>query len=124
MYLFQWQIKQEKLIKSLGIRLIEAFLRVVAVKKHKKDSILKAWYMENVPNSKNYVQKTYTFEDLNLSIWAEKNGIEKTKIALNVQDNGEVLNSNDYGSPQKRKDLYVENLYKEIVKIILLMKNS
>ena len=47
------------------------------VKKHKKGSILKAWYMENVPNSKNYVQKTYTFEDLNLSNWAEKNNMNK-----------------------------------------------
>jgi DNA (cytosine-5)-methyltransferase 1 len=100
---FSMANKAGKADKSLGIRLIEAFLRVVAVKKHKKDTILKAWYMENVPNSKNFVQKTYTFEDLNLSNWAEKNGIEKTKIALNVQDNGEVLNSNHYGSPQKRE---------------------
>lgn len=100
---FSMANKAGKADKSLGIRLIESFLRVVAVKKHKKDSILKAWYMENVPNSKNFVQKTYTFEDLNLSDWAKKNGLQETKIALNVQDNGDILNSNNYGSPQKRE---------------------
>lgn len=100
---FSMANKAGKADKSLGIRLIEAYLRVVAVKKHKKNSILKAWYMENVPNSKNYVQVSYTFEDLNLSNWAEENGIDKNSIALNVQNNGKVLNSNDYGSPQKRE---------------------
>lgn len=100
---FSMANKAGKADKGLGIRLIEAFLRVVAIKKHKKDSILKAWYMENVPNSKNYVQKTYSFEDLNLLNWAENNGIDKGSIALNVQDYGNVLNSNNYGSPQKRE---------------------
>lgn len=100
---FSMANKAGKADKGLGIRLIEAFLRVVAIKKHKKGSILKAWYMENVPNSKNYVQKTYSFEDLNLSNWAEHNGIDKDSIALNVQDYGNVLNSNNYGSPQKRE---------------------
>jgi hypothetical protein len=40
--------------KSLGINLIEVFLRIVAVKKHQKNSQLKAWFMENVANSNLY----------------------------------------------------------------------
>ncbi len=50
--------------KSLGVELTEAFLRVIAVKKHKSHSTLKAWYMENVVNSKRYLQTQYTFKDL------------------------------------------------------------
>lgn len=109
---FSMANKAGKADKSLGIRLIEAFLRVVAVKKHKKGSILKAWYMENVPNSQHYVQVSYTFEDLNLSNWAEKNGIDKNSIAVYVQNNGKVLNSNDYGSPQKRERFICGELIK------------
>ena len=37
--------------KDLGIRLIESFLRIVARKKNKRNSILKYWIMENVPQS-------------------------------------------------------------------------
>lgn len=88
--------------KTLGIRLIKAYLRVVAVKKHQPGSILKAWLMENVPNSRNYVQEFYTFEDLNLSDWAVLNGMAADDIALSVKDNGAILKASDYGSPQAR----------------------
>lgn len=98
--------------KSLGIRLIETFLKVVAVKKHKKNSILKAWYMENVPNSKNFVKEFYTFKDLNLEDFAIENNLNINDIALYCK--GKVLNSNDYGSPQKRERFicgeYIERL--------------
>ena len=98
--------------KSLGIRLIETFLKVVAVKKHKKNSILKAWYMENVPNSKNFVKEFYTFKDLNLENFAIENNLNINDIALYCK--GNVLNSNDYGSPQKRERFicgeYIERL--------------
>ncbi|MEK7545727.1 MAG: DNA cytosine methyltransferase [Patescibacteria group bacterium] len=100
---FSMSNKAGKADKSLGIRLIEAYLRFVAVKKHKKRSILQAWYMENVPNSRNFVQKTYTFADLNLSAWAKKNGKNPKAVALNVQDNGGILCAADYGSPQSRE---------------------
>jgi len=100
---FSMANKAGKADKSLGIRLIEAFLRVVAVKKHQKNSILKAWYMENVPNSKNYIQETYTFEDLNLDNWAKKNNFNPKDIALTAKENGAVLNASEYGSPQKRE---------------------
>lgn len=89
--------------KSLGIRLIEAYLRVVAVKKHQQGSTLKAWLMENVPNSRNYVKETYTFKDLNLSDWARNNDINPKDIALNVKNNGNILTASNYGSPQARR---------------------
>ncbi len=99
---FSMSNKAGKADKTLGIRLIQAYLRFIAVKKHKKGSVLKAWLMENVPNSRNYVQKTYTFADLDLSEWAK--GIDKNAddIALRVQDNGDVLTASDYGAPQRR----------------------
>jgi len=100
---FSMSNKAGKADKSLGIRLIEAYLRFVAVKKHKKRSILQAWYMENVPNSRHFVKKTYTFADLNLSAWAKKNGKDPKAVALNVQENGAVLCAADYGSPQSRE---------------------
>ena len=100
---FSMANKAGKADKGLGIKLIEAYLRVVAVKKHQKDSELKAWYMENVPNSRNFVQEEYTFKDLNLSNWAKKNNKDENSIALKVKNNGDVLNSSHYGSPQKRE---------------------
>lgn len=95
--------KSGKADKSLGVRLTECFLRVVAVKKHQPNSILKAWYMENVANSRRYLQPTYTFHDLKLSDWAKKNRISPQKIAINLLENSEVVNSAEYGSVQVRK---------------------
>lgn len=88
--------------KTEGVLLIKAFLKVVAVKKHKKNSKLKAWLMENVPNSRNYVKEYYTFSDLGLTNWAENNGLNPKEIAVKVQKNGGILHSDDYGSPQAR----------------------
>ena len=90
--------------KTEGVRLIEAYLRVIAVKKHKAHSILKAWYMENVPRSRDFIREQYTFEQLNLAEWAEQNNL-KTNIALNVK--GAILNAGDYGAPQERKRFIV-----------------
>lgn len=89
--------------KDLGVRLIKAFYRVIAVKKHQKGSVLKAWLMENVPNSRNYVDPSYTFRDLDLEDWAETEGLNPDDIAIKVKDNGDILSSNDYGSGQTRK---------------------
>lgn len=91
--------------KTDGVRLIEAYLRVIAVKKNKKKSMLKAWYMENVPKSRDSIRKEYTFEQLNLAKWARKNKFKKTDVALKIQ--GEILNAGDYGAPQERKRFIV-----------------
>lgn len=101
--LFSLSNKGGKADKTLGIRLIESFLRVVAVKKHQPHSELVAWFMENVPNSKNYIQQTYTFRQLNLAKWAKDHGFSPDSIALNGSINGHVLNTADFGVSQKRE---------------------
>lgn len=89
--------------KSLGVDLTETFLKIVAVKKHQPNSILKAWFMENVVNSKRYLQTAYTFKDLGLTEWANKNRISPLKIAIDLYENTTIINSADYGSIQARK---------------------
>ena len=59
--------KSGKADKSLGVKLTETFLKIVAVKKHQPNSKLKAWFMENVVNSRRYLQPSYTFHDLGLT---------------------------------------------------------
>lgn len=95
--------KSWKAEKSQWIRLIETYLRVIAVKKHKKGSKLLAWYMENVPNSRKYVRDFYTFADLNLSLWGIENWKRPEDIAVRVKDNWDVLNAADYWSSQSRQ---------------------
>ena len=89
--------------KSLGVELTETFLRIVAVKKHKPNSILKAWFMENVVNSKRYLQTSYTFRDLGLEDWAKKHRIGPLNMAIDLYENTAIINSADYGSIQSRK---------------------
>lgn len=101
--LFSLSNKGGKADKTLGLRLIESFLRVVAVKKYKPKSKLKAWFMENVPNSKNYVRKSYTFRQLNLTDWAKVHNLDPDQIALNGSVNGSVLNTVNFGVSQKRE---------------------
>jgi DNA (cytosine-5)-methyltransferase 1 len=95
--------KSGKADKSLGVQLTECFLRIVAVKKHQKNSVLKGWFMENVVNSKRYLQPEYTFKDLKLDEWAIKNKISPHKTAIKLLENTEVINSADFGSLQARK---------------------
>lgn len=89
--------------KSSGVALTEVFLRIVAVKKWKKNSRLKAWFMENVTSSINHLKEEYTFNDLGLANWAKKNKIRKTQVAISLIGNQEIINSADYGSPQSRE---------------------
>lgn len=100
---FSMSNRAGKADKSLGVRLIEAYLRVVAVKKHQPNSILKAWLMENVPNSRNYVKESYSFADLNLNDWAKSVGLNPKEEALKVKNNGGLYTASDYGSPQSRQ---------------------
>lgn len=52
--------------KSLGIKLIEAYLRIIARKKFKPNSILRYWVLENVPAVKSYIKEEYSAADLGL----------------------------------------------------------
>ncbi len=101
--LFSMSNKAGTADKTLGIQLIEAYLRVVAVKKHKQNSKLNAWFLENVPNSRKYVQASYTFRDLDLVDWAKNIGLNPDSIALEISKNSTILNSADYGVPQRRE---------------------
>lgn len=56
--------KSGKADKTEGIKLIEAFLRIVARKLSKPNSKLKYWVMENVENSQKYVNELYNSSDL------------------------------------------------------------
>jgi len=89
--------------KSMGLRLTEAFLKIVAVKKFQQNSNLKAWYMENVPNSLKYINKKYTLEDLGLRQWAINNRLQPNQIAFDIVNNSYILNSAKYGAAQARK---------------------
>jgi len=99
--------------KSLGVELTETFLRIVAVKKHQPNSILKAWFMENVVNSRKYLQAAYTFKDLGLTEWAYGNRISPLKIAIDLYENASIINSADYGSFQARKRLISGEIIKK-----------
>jgi DNA (cytosine-5)-methyltransferase 1 len=92
--------------KTEGIKLIEAFLRIVAVKKHQPDSNLAAWFLENVPNSKNHIKDTYTFQELDLEDWAKLHKLNPDAVALNAGSNGQILNTADFGTPQLRKRFF------------------
>lgn len=98
---FSMSNKAGKADKSDGVKLIEAFLRVVAIQKSKPNSVLKAWYMENVPESEPHIKKTYTFQDLNLESWALALDRLPTEVIIHIK--GETLNAGDYGAPQNRK---------------------
>ena len=98
--------KQGGANKTLGISLIETFFRIVAVKKHQANSNLKAWFMENVSNSIKHTKDTYTFTELNLTEWANEQGIDPDSQAINFIDNHKVLSSFDFGVAQSRKRLF------------------
>ena len=80
--------------KSLGIVLIEAYLKIIARKKMKQGSVLRYWVLENVPAVKDYIKDEYTASDLGLS----GDFILKTK----GQAAGEY-NAKYFGAPTNRK---------------------
>lgn len=80
--------------KSLGIKLIEAFFRIVARKKYKQDSKLKYWILENVPKAANHIKESYSPEDLDLTgnfVFRPKDGATG------------VYNAKNFGAPTNRK---------------------
>lgn len=99
--------------KKSGVRLTLIFLRVVAVKKYQKNSTLKAWFMENVSNSRNYLSDYYTFKDLGLAQWAKDNRYSPDKKAIILQNNQPIINSADYGTCQTRKRAISGEIIKE-----------
>lgn len=80
--------------KTLGIELLEAYLRIVARKKYKENSILRYWVLENVPNIKKYIKEKYTSEDL---------GIPGDFVLSTLNDSSQIYNAKYFGAPTNRK---------------------
>jgi DNA (cytosine-5)-methyltransferase 1 len=79
--------------KTLGIKLINQYLKIILYKKTKPNSKLKYWIMENVPNSIKFIKDKYTAAELGLDP-------ELPDLIIN---NKNILTASDYGSPQARK---------------------
>lgn len=91
---FSQSNKSGKADKTIGIQLIEAYLRIVARKKFKHNSILKYWVLENVPNSQKYIKEKYTAQDL---------GLEGEFILYTRCQAAGVYNAKNFGAPTNRK---------------------
>jgi DNA (cytosine-5)-methyltransferase 1 len=89
--------------KSKGIALIEAYLRIVARKKYKKNSILKYWILENVPKAQTHIKEKYSAKDLQLD----------GNFELLVKGgNSAVYNAKYFGVPSSRKRFFCGNFPK------------
>lgn len=92
--------KSGKADKSLGVELIEAYLRIVARKSIKKDSILKHWVLENVPNVFDYIKDEYTYKEL---------GIDKEGTFQVKYPSSRVYNAKYFGVASNRKRYFCGN---------------
>lgn len=80
--------------KAIGIKLIEAYLKIIARKKYKQGSILRYWVLENVPAVKDYIKEEYTAADLGL----------EGDFVLRPRDGASgKYNAKYYGAPTNRE---------------------
>lgn len=86
--------------KSLGIRLFEAYLRIVYRKLYKQNSILKYWVLENVPNLEKYLKASYTAQDLGIN---ESYGVPLDKVLIVKSESSKIYNSKNYGVASSRR---------------------
>ncbi|MBQ3367894.1 DNA cytosine methyltransferase [bacterium] len=80
--------------KSLGIKLIEAYLKIIARKKFKKDPVLRYWVLENVPAVKDYIKDEYTAADF---------GMEGEFVLKTNSDASGKYNAKYFGAPTNRE---------------------
>ncbi len=80
--------------KQMGLRLLKAYLRIVARKRYKTDSKLRYWILENVPNIQKYMQKEYTANDL---------GLSGDFILTAINETSGIYNAKHFGVPTNRK---------------------
>jgi DNA (cytosine-5)-methyltransferase 1 len=101
--------KSGKADKSLGVELIESYLRIVARKHIKEGSILKHWVLENVPNVFDYIKDKYTYKEL---------GIDKEGTFQVKYPSSRVYNAKYFGVASNRKRYFCGNFPepKEIIK--------
>lgn len=105
--------KSGKADKSHGLKLTKIFLRVVAVKKHQRNSKLKAWFMENVSNSTNHLPMQYRFDQLGLKKWAVEHGHDPKAVAISLGEYRSVLNAADFGVPQSRTRVFTGEILRK-----------
>lgn len=79
--------------KTLGIKLLKAYLKIIARKKFKENSVLRYWVLENVPNIQKYIKEEYTAEDFGLD----------GNFTLKPLQNASVYNAKFFGAPTNRK---------------------
>ena len=80
--------------KELGIKLFEAYLRIIARKKAKPNSILRYWVLENVPSVKNFIKDEYTGQDLGI----------QSDVVLRPHDGASgKYNAKYFGAPTNRE---------------------
>ena len=91
---FSGSNKAGKADKTLGIQLIEAYLRIVLWKL--KNGNLKYWVLENVPNAEKYIMNEYTWKDLDLPGTGPNLVFEEKRI----------LNAAEFNTPQARKRFF------------------
>ena len=108
---FSTSNKLGKANKSYGISLIKNFLKIVVIKK--ESGYLKAWFMENVPNSLHYLKENYTYSDLDLSDFAKRKKIHPKKIAITLnQEKIRIILAVDFGVAQKRSRAFIGEIVK------------
>lgn len=80
--------------KTLGIQLIEAYLRIVARKKAKPNSTLRYWVLENVPAVKEYIRERYTARYL---------GVQSDIVLYPHRGAAGKYNAKYFGAPTNRE---------------------
>ncbi|MBU8919098.1 DNA cytosine methyltransferase [Bacillus sp. FJAT-29953] len=96
--------------KSLGITLVESYLRIIARKKWKYNSILKYWILENVPNVETYIKSSYTASELKLTQFGFN---EKLELKVKNDSTG-IYNAKYFGVAQNRKRFFCGEFPKPI----------
>lgn len=80
--------------KTRGKELILAYLRIVARKMFRPDSILIWWLLENVPKVESHIKDQYTMREL---------GLEGDQVLVVKGPNSKVYNAKYFGVPSNRK---------------------
>lgn len=80
--------------KTFGIQLIEAYLRIIARKKAKPNSVLRYWILENVPAVKKYIKEEYSAADL---------GLQGDIVLRPHEGAAGIYNAKYFGAPTNRE---------------------
>ena len=109
--LFSTSNKFGKVNKTQGLHLFKSFLKIIVLKRDK--GYLKAWFMENVPNSVNFLKQKYSYSELGLSAFAKKNRLRPKSIAIELtQDKIKTFSAIKFGVAQNRNRVFIGEVLK------------